>query len=691
MTLKLKRMRLPGALLLVALLSMSAIAQQVQPSPFDFGKMWTFENPPIEWFNEAYDFDVDQAWFDDVRKSSLRFASWCSASFVSPDGLIMTNHHCAVPALADVEKEGEDLFKTGFYANSRSDERRAEGLFVEQLIQVADISDRVDAAAANAENEAARGQKIQEAIGELQQEYSENPEWAGLRIQVVGYYSGVKFSLYGYKRYDDIRLVFLPEEQLGFFGGDPDNFTYPRYNLDCSFWRAYDENGNPVNSSENFFQFNDDGVQENTPVFIVGNPGSTERYRTVSQLEYDRDYRFPVQLRFLKDRLKMMEKEYEKNPDTELKSNMLSFSNSIKAFEGIVGGLNDSRLFARKVAMEQKIRSQAESQEHWNLLTDHYSNLSRHVAELSFLGPNPDMMGYTIVLAHALNELKSMMDNNASEAEMESAINGVKETAAELGSDDELAKLTMVLSEMNDFAGPEDTYMKEILEGRTPAKAAMEILSETLFRDADKLDKLLDKKPEKLFKKKDPILEMAELMVSAYQDAVMAFQSTGQERNHLEEKVMQSVFDVYGTSLPPDATFTLRISDGRVKGYEYNGTVAPYKTTFFGLYDRYYSHNKTFPWSLPEKWENPPLEFLKIPFNFINTCDIIGGNSGSAIINMNKEAVGLVFDGNIESLPGNFIFDEVSNRSVGVHAGGMVGALKYIYKADRLIEELNAK
>ena len=229
---------------ILLLLPFLVLAQEEQPNPFDFGKMWTFENPPVEWFKEAYDFDPGMPWFDDVRKSSLRFATWCSASFVSPDGLIMTNHHCSRDVVADLQKEGENFDKQGFYAATLADERKADGLFVEQLIMTADITDEMLNSEAENPSDA------------IKEKYSEMEGWSGLRLQVVSYYSGGRYSLYGYKRFDDIRLVWIPELDLGFFGGDPDNFTFPRYNLDCTFWRAYDENGTPMNTSNNYLEFN---------------------------------------------------------------------------------------------------------------------------------------------------------------------------------------------------------------------------------------------------------------------------------------------------------------------------------------------------------------------------------------------------------------------------------------------------
>ncbi|MDX1407071.1 MAG: S46 family peptidase [Saprospiraceae bacterium] len=665
-------------------------ASAQEPSPFDFGKMWTFENPPIEWFTEEYGFAADEAWFEHVRKSSLRFATWCSASFVSPDGLIMTNHHCSRSVIEPLQKEGEDFDTQGFVAKSLADERKADGLFVEQLLMIADITDEVKAVTETAENDADRLNKVQQAFTQIQGKYSQLPEWEGLRLQTVTYYSGGRYSLYGYKRFDDIRLVFIPELDLGFYGGDPDNFTYPRYNLDCTFWRAYDENGEPLNTSEHYFKFNPDGIHDGTPVFVIGNPGSTERYRTVSQLEYDRDYRYPVQVEFMKNRLALMQKQYDADPSDQLMNTMFSFSNSIKAIDGIVDGLEDGELFERKVNMEKSIRAKASTEEYWEKLTDAYNMLGPNLPELQLLANNPQFTGNTVALLHSVHQYKSIAEEDPDSDQLAQLKDAIISYASQLGTPEELDLLTVVLRELKKFADPGDAYIDQILAGRTPEIAAQEILEETVFANEKKLGKLFDK-PKKVLKDKDVLFEMADLLMPRYYGAVTLFQSSGPERRALEEKVANEVFNVLGDNLPPDATFTLRISDGKVSGYPYNGTVAPYKTTYFGMYDRHYSNDQEFPWSLPEKWANPPIDLLKAPINFVSTNDIIGGNSGSAVINQNGEAVGLIFDGNIESLPGNFIYDTEVNRSVSVHAGGITAALKYIYKADRVIAELLEK
>ncbi len=662
---------------------------QQEPGPFDFGKMWTFENPPKAWFKEAYNYNLDQEWFDEGREAALRFANWCSASFVSPNGLVMTNHHCSQPVVSDLQRDGENFDRDGFYASSLSDERRNPELFVEQLIKVADVTDKIKNAIGTVSEEE-RLSKTQAAINAVVREYTEMTGWENLRLQTVAYYSGAKYSLYGYKRYNDVRLVFLPELDLGFYGGDPDNFTYPRYNLDVTFWRVYDDNGQPLNTTSHYFKFNTDGVHENTPVFVIGNPGSTERYRTVSQLEYDRDYRYPVDIEFYTNRMAMLEEEYALNPNDDLKNTIFSLSNSLKAIKGTLSGLHNPELFTRKVKMEQKIRSNASGKTYWDDMHKHYQVLSRYGSEIRFMSPTP-LSGKVLPLLHTINEYSKTATADPASTELEGLETKMMEMATSINDPKEVKAFAMVLSEMKKFAQPDDQYIQTILNGRTPEKAAAEILGKTVFASEKDLSKLLDKKTKKFLNKKDPLIDAAELIGEEYIRAVNAFSSTGGPRRQIEQQVAGEVFKVYGDKLPPDATFTLRISDGIVKGYEYNGTVAPVKTTYFGMYDRHYSNNGQFPWSLPEKWMNPSMELLKAPINFVCTADIIGGNSGSPIINVNREVVGLVFDGNIESLPGKFIFDEKDNRTVAVHAGGIVAALRYIYRADRLVSELSGR
>ncbi|MBK9581219.1 MAG: S46 family peptidase [Saprospiraceae bacterium] len=671
------------------------VSAQKKASPYDFGKMWTFENPPKEWLKTTYGMDVQDEWFDYVRKSSLRFATWCSASFISENGLIMTNHHCSRDVVTALQKEGENFDKQGFYAVTQADERKAEGLFVEQMIKAEDITKLVAEKTKNAKNDSEVTTMRKAALEEIEKMYKEKEDWKDLRTQVVTFYSGGKFSIYGYKRFSDIRLVWIPELDLGFFGGDPDNFTYPRYNLDVTFWRAYDEQGNPLNTGKNYLKFNKKGAAEGEPVFVVGNPGRTERYRTVSQLTYDRDYRYPLQYKFLKNRNDMLMRKYHtiKSDPTkeyeaqELLNDVANVANSMKAFGGISKGLKDPALFGRKVEMENFIRSKAPGVTYWDEMAKQYETLNPQGWAITYLSPSP-YRGVHFTVMHDLMNYKEMVKNNGPQDKKDKLKSTIIEKFTKLNDPEQIEYFTLFLNEVKEDAYPGDMTLQKVLGKRSINEYVKYLVKETKFTEEQKVTKLFEKE-DKMEKDDDPLMEAAAIFVSRYKEATQLFQNSGPARQSLEAKIANQAFKVYGDQLPPDATFTLRISDGVIKGYDYNGTKAPVVTTFFGLYDRYYSFNKEFPWTLPERWQNPSMELLMSPFNTVSTNDIIGGNSGSPLINKNREAVGLIFDGNIESLPGNFIFDEEVNRTVSVHAGGIYAALKYIYKADRIVAEID--
>lgn len=681
--------------LLLSFVFTTVFYAQKKASPHDFGKIWTFENPPKEWLKTTYGMDVQDEWFDYVRKSSLKFASWCSASFISDQGLIMTNHHCSRDVVTKLQKEGENFDKHGFYATNLEDERKANGLFVEQMIKADDITDLVIDKIKKAKNDDEKLKLQKSALDEIENIYSEKPEWKGLRTQVVTFYSGSKFSIYGFKRYNDIRLVWVPELDLGFYGGDPDNFTYPRYNLDATFWRAYDEDGKPLNTSANYLKFNKNGAVENEPVFVVGNPGRTERYRTVSQLEFDRDYRYPFLYKFLKNRNDYLMVKYNKlrqDPSKEYEAQELlnriaNIANSMKVYGGISKGLNDPALFNRKVEMEDFIKSKSSGLKYWDEMTEIYKKMGPLGWASIDLSPSP-FRGNIFSVMHDLEAYKELVMNKESELKKDRIKNVILGKLESFTDPDQKDFLAMSLKEIQEDIYPGDMTLQKVLGKRSIDEYVDYLLKSTKFTN-EKFVKSFFENEDKVSSQNDPLLDAAAIFVAKYKEAVDLSKSTESERKILEGKISNQTFKIYGDKLPPDATFTLRISDGVIKGYNYNGTIAPVITTYYGLYDRYYSHNKQFPWTLPERWLNPPAELLQAPINTVSTNDIIGGNSGSPLINKNKEVVGLVFDGNIESLPGNFIFDEESNRSVSVHAGGIYAALKYIYKADRIVKEID--
>lgn len=682
-----KSLCLLGAIALSGLLTTSAQDSKIdtiKAGTFDMGKMWTFDTPPVDYFQKTYNFTPDEKWFEKARLSALRFATYCSASFVSANGLVMTNHHCARESGVEAQKKGEDLMTNGFYAAKLADERKVEGLFVDQLVKIEDITEKVRAITDKGEDD------DEKALENLKKEYESKQGWTGLEIQAVSFYSGGRHSLYGFKRYNDVRLVFMPETQLGFFGGDPDNFTYPRYNLDCSFFRVYDENGKPL-KTENYFKFNPAGAEDGEAVFVVGNPGSTGRLRTVDELEMDRDLIIPFTLQLLRNRSLVLQ-EYNKTAKNDsIMNEIFSYENSLKAYSGRLEGMYDKELMARKKDFERTFKKTvrenpklSKNYSIWDEISEQVATLRSVRNEISILQPNPLVRGELLTFAQQLVDF-STVTNPQRAATLKGMLKAFKPEIMQI----EEGNLAAHFEEATTFLGPNDIYVKTALAGKTAKEAAAYYLRESKLSDEAFVNQLLDGGPSAIAASTDPLIQLAKIAQPRFTAAAILSREISTQLTNNRSKLGRLLYDAYGTSIPPDATFSLRISDGKVQGYDYNGTKAPVKTTYFGLYDRYFSNNGAFPWSLPDRWKNPPMELLKAPINFISTNDIIGGNSGSPMVNSKLEAVGLIFDGNVESLPGYFIFAPgKGNRTVSVHSGGIMAAIKYIYKAKRLADEL---
>jgi len=673
----------------------------VMAGKYDTGTMWTFDYPPIKYFQEKYNFSPSEEWLDNVRMSALRFANYCSASFVSADGLVMTNHHCGRESVSEVTKPGEDLFDNGFYAKTLADERPVPGLYVDQLVKIIDVTSEIQSAIDKGTTPEEKVMDQKAEMDNLQKQYEKE---SGLRVQIVTLYNGGKYSLYEYKRYTDVRLVFSPEASLGYFGGDYDNFTYPRYDLDCNFFRVY-EDGKPLNT-KHYFHWSPEGAQPGEPVFVVGNPGHTDRLKTVAQLKFLRDVQYPRTLELLNNLVDLYTSDIAQHPElkAKLQNRLFGFSNSQKAYTGMLAGLRDPVLMQKKVDFEKKFEDAVLSNPK---LKVQYGDLWSKIAQLqaqkenisneSFaLSINPYTSSrYFLVardvikLADQLKLPEAQRSDEYKAAQLDSTMNDL--IPSDINSDMDKQMLELQVGKFYKYLSNDKDIVEKITGGNTGAAAVDYMLNNSLLTNLDKLKALVKEGPDAILSSSDPFIYF--------------LVNTGTERSKLQSEEMQlsseettynqdlgeALFDVYGTSIPPDATFTLRISDGVVKGYPYNGTIAPPFTTFFGLYDRYYSFGKKFPWNLPEKWQNPPADFkLETPMDFVCTSDIIGGNSGSPVINEKAQIVGLAFDGNIESLPGNFIFTTETNRAVAVHSAGMLEAIKDLYKATRLSDELKA-
>ncbi len=677
------------ALLICAIFAANTANAQMNPDTvqagmYDMGKMWTFDYPPTDFFKNTYGFDADEKWFEETRLAALRFSSYCSASFVSANGLVMTNHHCARESGTDSQHAGENFNDNGFFAKKLTDERKVEGLYVEQLVKIEDVTTRIQNAMAKGATDAEQLKIRRSEYEAIIAEYKEKDGFKGLELQVIRFYSGGKFSLYGFKRYNDVRLVFMPELQLGFYGGDYDNFTYPRYALDCSFFRVYDETGKPL-KTEHYYRFNPEGAKEGEPVFVVGNPGTTNRLQTISDLEYRRDVQLPQILSGLRSQSKLLKGYNETVQSDSILNLIFGLENSIKALGGMHEGMKDPYLMARKGAFERKFRADAAvnpktkgNVSSWDEIAEANVGLRTAFPPVSlFTGEAGDLFTFATGVLEAKGDAKAIEELKATKLGAEVLSEGF---------------LALHLQSALDVLGPDDPYVKTALGGLAPKAAAAKLIRTSRIKDATFREGLLMKSEEDLATAKDPILDLARMYVARQAESIATYRSFSTKQQVSRQKIGRMVFDLYGTAISPDATFSLRINDGVVKGYDYNGTIAPPFTTFYGLYDRYYSfkgYKKD--WELPARWLKPTQELLTTKMDFVTTNDIIGGNSGSPMINKNREIVGLAFDGNMESLPGEFIYTPDANRTVGVHSGGMIAALRDIYKAKRLVAELLAK
>ncbi len=678
----------------------------VKAGRFDNGKMWTFDYPPTNYFKEAYNFSPDSAWFAKTRLSALRLPG-CSASFISEDGLVLTNHHCARYALDKVNRHGEDLPDSGFYAATLSDERKVEGMYADQLVFIKDVTAEVQQAfqtGATAEQKVANGNA---EMHRLQKEYWEKFKKSepadSMIFQVVTFYNGGKYSLYGYRRYTDVRLVFAPQMIVAYFGGDYDNFTYPRYDLDFALFRVYGNNGKPVHSPD-YFEWSENGATVGEPVFVIGNPGRTGRLISVAQLRFNRDYAYPYIVKLLGNLEGVYSHYLAQHPDKkiEYETRLFGISNALKAYTGMLGGLRDPYLMARKEAFEREFRAEVEKnpalEEKYGAAWNDLAKVERQKMELFDRDIAYDLSNFGsssyFTIASKLVEYARMM--KLPEASRPEAFKGemlasfkAKLFPENFNQDLEKALLMLQLEGIQYGLGTNNEALNALLGGRAPAQAADYLTSETSLGDSAKVVAMLNDSSDTILNSSDPFIRYVLQTEKESSEVQGEYDKLVAEETSDNLLLGRALYDVYGTSIPPDATFTLRIADGVVEGYPYNGTIAPPMTTFYGMYNRYYSFGKKYPWSLPSVWQNPPADFnLSTPLDFVMTSDIIGGNSGSAVINENRHLVGLIFDGNIESLPGNFIYVPSVNRAVAVHSDAIPQALEYIYHANRLVNEI---
>lgn len=673
----------------------------VKAQKFDMGKMWTFENPPLDYFDETYNFRPTEEWMDKVQKSALKFGGGCSASFVSEDGLIMTNHHCIRGTLPKINNEGEDLLKNGFYAETIEQERKIPGLSVSQLMLIEDVTDEIQSAMNSVESDSAKVAARNENINEIKERNLKiNPQ---LEFSVTSLYYGGKYSLYGFKKYSDVRLVFVPELFVAKLGGDPDNFTYPRYGLDCAFLRAYDDNGKPI-KTDYYFSWSTEPISEDQPVFVVGNPGSTNRIFTAAQLEFIRDYQYGLQTPMRKDLYAVYEKLVTASnaEDTKLIASLYSTGNGLKVYSETYKALLDPVFMTRKKDFENKFKEAVQSDEELNKKYGQiWDEIAKNRKEASILAK--EIYAYTVssyfspkylFIAQNLVKLAEKLKLPSEERSKEFQTENIDSLVgiffpADIDSEIEKGKLFVQLNVWKNNLPADSEIILKMFNGKSAEDAVDYLLANSKIKTKAEVVELAKAGAEAIYKSDDPFI----YFIMQTKDRLSELQKKNralEENDAVNNQLLgEALYYIYGDKIPPDATGTLRISDGVVKGYDYNGTRAPYKTTFYGSLDRYYSFNKKFPFNLPEYWENLPDEFdLSTTFDFVSTNDIIGGNSGSPVLNINAEVVGLAFDGNIESHSGRFIYTTEANRTVSVSAEGMIEAIKDVYRAERLASEI---
>jgi hypothetical protein len=698
-------------LMMIAMLTAVAIEPL---SIFADDGMWTFDNPPRKQWKERYNFEPTDAWLEHLRLASVRLNDGGSGSFVSPDGLLVTNQHVASGQLQKVSTKEKDYTRDGFYAQTNDQELKCPDLECNVLVSYENVTARVQSAVKPAASEKDASEQRKAAIATIEKEETAK---TGLKCNVISFYSGGEYWLYRFKKYTDIRLVFAVEEQIAFFGGDYDNFTYPRYDLDVAFFRAY-EDGRPA-KTPHYFKWSVTGAGDEELILLPGNPGSTARLLTLAQIQFQRDVGNPLQKQVWTSRRDALERYAQLGQEQarQAGAGIRSFNNSLKRLVGQQEGLMNPRMMARKEAEEKSLRGAVAQKpdvqraygDAWDQIGAAYREYPRVAARIAFstLTPsrvdllntsfgNPISRLATVAAAIVRYTEETRKPNNQRydelrDSNLESFRFSLLSRAPIYPEMDEHL-LAAWLEEAQKTLGANDPFIKAALAGLTPAAAAKRAVSGTRLADVEVRKALIEGGAEAVAKSDDPMIVLARNVEPVTRELRAWLEQKVQSvETSAGEKLAKARFAVYGRSLPPDANFNLRISYGRVKGYEEDTTLVPYKTTFFGLYDRARSFEEKPPYDLPARYrEGKDKLDLATPLNFVYTADTIGGNSGSPVINRNGELVGLNFDSNIQKLPNRYWYVEETEggRAVGVHSAGIIEAMRKLYGADKLVKEV---
>jgi Peptidase S46 len=656
--------------------------------------MWLYNAFPKEKAKAKYGFEPSQAWLDHVRLSSVRFNNGGSGSLVSANGLTFTNHHIGAECVQELSTGGKDYIKTGFYAHTQAEEAKCPNLELNQLVGIEDVTTKVNAGVKPGMSPAQAGQAQRAAMAEIEKTCASS---TGLRCDVVTLYSGEVFDLYKYKKYTDVRLVFAPEFDIAFFGGDPDNFTYPRYDLDITFFRVY-ENGKPVHL-DHYFQWSKTGVKDGDLIFVSGNPGSTARLKTMSQLEFLRDVDYPSRLERYSRRIAALQQFASESAENARIANedIFSYQNSQKAITGYDDGLKDKELMENKQADEQKLRREvnanpklkAEIDDPWTAIAhamEVYKEIYPQMTYIEGREPRPSPSRLANIARHLVRAAVERTKPNG-ERLREYRDSALPSLEQQLFSPAPIYKSleTVLLAEHLEEAALGQGWI-----GKSPESLARGMIDGTRLDDVAVRKQLYEGGEAAIKASTDPLIVY---MLSIDPEARAVRKRYDDEVDSVERtegaKIARARFSAHGFTEPPDATFTLRLSYGAVNGYTENGKQIPYATTMGGAYEHAAEHRDKPPYQLPESWMKAKSKLsLSTPLNFVSTADIIGGNSGSPTINQAGEVVGIIFDGNIQSLAWNFAYADKIGRAVSVDSRGIQEALRRIYGATALADEL---
>ncbi len=662
--------------------------------------MWTFDNPPLKQLADKYNFHPTQEWLDHLRLSSVRLNDGGSGSFVSPDGLLLTNHHVARGQLQKNSTAEHNYVRDSFYAAKPDQEMKSPDMEVNVLVGMQDVTARVEGAAKGiADN--AQALKAREA--EIAAIEKESKDKTGLRSDVVALYNGGEYWLYQYKAYTDVRLVFAPEQQAAFFGGDPDNFTYPRYDLDMALFRVY-ENGKPLHT-ENYLKWSAKGAAPGELIFISGHPGSSARQNTMAQLLVERDVREPAMIEYLRRRIAVAQAFAKQGPEQArlVASSIFNLQNSLKVYVGRAEALSDKTILGKKQAEEDDLRAKVSANPEWQKDYGDAWDMIARVEEIAkpalrqqiFRRTDSQFFTLAMEIVQYVAEIKKPDGERLPqyhEAGLESLRFQMLSPAHIYPSTEKLF-MANALKLATEKLGANDAYVHAILQDGDVDQTVAALVDGTGLADPAFRKKLLDGGEEAVAASNDPMIVAARRVDPVWRASYLDRRDTiDSVLEAAGEKLGKARFAVYGKNAYPDATFTLRLTYGKVEGFPYNGTIAPPFTTFYGLYDHAASFSNQPPFDLtPKEAAARDKLDLATPLDFVSTGDIIGGNSGSPVVNREGELVGLIFDGNIESLAGDFVYDGATNRAVAVHSAGMIEGLRKIYGVGALADELQGK